>query len=360
MATAAESASAAQSMRGVLDDGLNVLSFNDSVTFVKYVRLVLPLDGFVFWVKAQLLTSSALMNAAQFNSSVNNAPVENTGNETTIVVAGSVHVANQHNQAESESEGVTMVTFTAQQPIQQFTTIAPDVLWLGSYDNDSEDYDGPIRFAFSSRGPWYKQADLYHYSGTAVLPAFEANLIDDVSKINDAPLFISNSLPAWLAISNYDPPYDNGINCHLPIYPSFLVPENIQPPYAVVHIDPGTTGFQAAPLFDRTLGQYALTLDKVRVTLYGLTNDAALLFLDAVLQYSYDYNIIGMSNIPVIKDEKRIQAELGVIAAKKTIDFEVWYNQASMRNVARQQLEKVVVDYRPQPLTAVGFGPPAP
>jgi hypothetical protein len=384
MVSALESANSAASLSGALDQGLNTLSSNDSVTFTKYVRLVLPLDGFVFWVRADLVTQSSLLGSTavpppgvsfnddesnEFGGGVNppnvfgsvfNAPQTDSGVLDTITVKGSVHTSNNHNQAESESEGVTTVTFTAQEPVQHFTALSPDVLWLGEYKSDDDDFDDPVSFAFSARGSYYVQANLHHYSGTAVLPAFRANLIDDVQKLNLAPLYVSNSLPAWLALSNYDPPYDNGINCHLPLYPSFLVPENLTPPYGVVHIDPGVTGHQSAPYFDRTLGQWSLTMDKVRVTLYGLSNDAALFFLAAVLQYSADYEVIGMSNIPVVRDEKRIQPELGVLALKKTIEFEVWYNQASMRNVARQQIKKLVNSYYPQPLTAVGFVPPAP
>jgi hypothetical protein len=361
MVSLTESANASSLLGGTLDAGLNALSANDSVTFTRYVRLVLPLDGFVFWVRAGLLTPSALFNASVYNTQTLGAAQGAAGSPDQVTVMGSVHVSNQHNQVESESEGVATVLFTAQDPIQQFTTIGPNELWLGVYNNDGEGLDPPVTFAFSARGPYYKQANLYHYTGTAVLPAFQANMISEVGQINNAPLYISNSLPAWLALSNYDPPYDNGINCHLPLYPSFLVPDNLQPPYGVVHIEPnGTQGHQAAPLFDRTLGQTALSQDRVRVTLYGLTNDAALMFLDAVLQYSYDYETIGMANMPVVRDEKRIQPEMGVVALKKTIEFEVWYNQASMRNVARQQIQSWINNYLPQPLTAEGFGPPAP
>ena len=36
--------------------GLEDISRSASVTFTKYVRKVLPLDGFVFWVKASIIS----------------------------------------------------------------------------------------------------------------------------------------------------------------------------------------------------------------------------------------------------------------------------------------------------------------
>ena len=38
-----------------LQTGVEAISIQQTVTFTKYVRLVLPLDGYVFWVAAPLL-----------------------------------------------------------------------------------------------------------------------------------------------------------------------------------------------------------------------------------------------------------------------------------------------------------------
>ena len=50
-----------------------------------------------------------------------------------------------------------------------------------------------------------------------------------------------------------------------------------------------------------------------------------------------------MLNMPVIQDEKVTQPELGVIAMKKTITFEVSYYQQNIRNVARQLIESALI-----------------
>ena len=111
-----------------------------------------------------------------------------------------------------------------------------------------------------------------------------------------------------------------------------------------MHIVPEeTASFQAAPIFDATLGQQALCHDRVRVTLYGLNNSQAMMFLAAVLQYSYDYNAIGMMNMPAIRDDKRTAPEFNVISQRKTIEFEVDIYQNVARDIARQMISAVIV-----------------
>jgi hypothetical protein len=358
MPTAAEGALAKQQMAAALAGGVENLSAQGSVTFSKYVRLVLPLDGYVFWVKSDLVSQTAMLNMAQFNEvELNEAQIVSANTAQTITVKGSFHYSTQQNQDEAENEAVNTVIFTAERPIQLFNDLQQNVLWIAEYGGDIENFDGPITFAFSSRGRYYQEADLFHYAGTAVLPAFKAQLIDSVDQLAGRSLIASNSLPVWLRISNYDPPYDNGINNHLQLYPSFLIPDNLLPPYGAVHIPPeNTESLQTAPFFNRHLSQFSLARDRVRITLYGLDNEAALSFLAAVLQFSADFNTIGVLNMPLIRDEKRVAPELGVIAQKKTIEFEVSYQQSAMRQVARQMIETAVPMVFAQP--AASIGPP--
>ena len=42
-------------------------------------------------------------------------------------------------------------------------------------------------------------------------------------------------------------------------------------------------------------------------------------FQDYLFQYSLDTDNIGIMNMPIIKDEKRTQKEIGVIAQKKSM-----------------------------------------
>lgn len=360
---AAEAAGYKQNEQAALAAGLQTLDLNQEITFTQYIRLVLPLDGYVFWVRSDLVSSSAMLNVLQLNTTTLNEAQTLIAPAPVITIRGSLHYSTQVNQNESETEAVNTVIFTALEPVQLFNEIQPPVLWIGVYGGQTnEGFDGPINFAFSARGRYYEKADLYHYIGTAVLPTFRTQLIDRLDQLVPQELIVSNSLPIWLSLQQYMPPYP-GFYSTIPLFPSFLVPDNLLPPYGAVHIPPNeTVAWQAAPFLDPTLGQWSLTSEHVRVTFYGLNNLQISTWLSMVYQYMYDYNTMGLVDTPAIKDEKRTSPELGVLAQKKTIDFQITYNQNAARNVARQYLEKAIVgyDYLPQPLTVVGYVPPAP
>jgi hypothetical protein len=48
-------------------------------------------------------------------------------------------------------------------------------------------------------------------------------------------------------------------------------------------------------------------------------------------------------NMPVMQDEKVTQPEMGIIAQKKVITFDVSYFQTTVNNVARQLIEKAFI-----------------
>lgn len=355
MPAADEAAAAKTPLGSALQAGIEVISLNDAVVFTKYNRLVSPFDGTVYWVKQGVVSHSALFNTTLLGDGLLNGGEKIADPPTTLTVKGSFHYSTRQEQSEAETEGASTVIFSALEPIQAFNAVGPDVLWIGTYQGDAEEADSPIMFAFSNRGRYYKAADLFHYSGTAVLPAFRAQLVDSVDALAGRMAIVSNSLPIWLSLSGYQPPYP-GFNCSLALFPSFLVPDNLPPPYGVVHIEPsGTLAIAATARIGHLSGHHQLSQDKVRVTLYGLDNEAALTFLDAVNQFSYDYCSIGMMSNPVVKDEKRTQAELLVIAQKKTIDFDVSYFQHVARDVARQLILSSVQTYIPEPLTGAAF-----
>jgi hypothetical protein len=344
MASLIEGAASKQNMQAALAGGVETLSENQVVTFTQFVRLVLPLDGYVFWVKADLLTKSALLNATQLNSAALNAAATIETMAPQITVKGSFHYATRVDQNEAETEAVNSVTFTALYPVQEFNKVQDNTLWIAfNYEGDDENFDGPITFAFSSRDNYYMQSDLFHYRGTAVLPVFKTQLITRLDQLPTQDLIVSNSLPIWLSLSNYTPPYPSAFFNNVQLFPSFLVNDNEPPPYAAVHIEPGATEtLAAAPLIGSSSQSQLLSRDRVRVTLYGLNNERAWLFLNAVQQFSFDTMLIGLANSPIIRDEKRVSVELGVLAQKKVIDFEVNYYQSAARNVARAMIESAV------------------
>lgn len=286
----------------VLQEGYETLSGDQTVPFTQYIRYVLPLDGYVFWLATQ---------------------------QTTI--SGSLHVAVNKRQNEDETISVNQVVFTTSQEIAVFNEINPQTIWVGCWRG--------LKFAFSNRGFFYEAAGLYHYSGEAVYPAMESQLVDVGSQLPAGTLVVSNSLPAWLAIKTYTPVWLDPLNPAITLYPSFAVPDNLRPPYGTVHIAPELTqGLQMAPwLAQKTSSHFQLARDHVKVTFYGLINNQAQDWLDTVHDYSMNINAIGfMDTIPIMRDEKRTQVGLDILAMKKTVEFDVAYNQARINDIARQ------------------------
>lgn len=319
MPSVSETSGASLPLAAGLALGVETLSGNQSITFTKYVRLVLPLDGYVFWVRADLLSQSALLGASRFGSTWFGRAQSIVTPAATVAVSGSFHYASDQRQNEDETPAVHRVLFTATDPIEDFNQIAPDVMFIGTFDG--------IRFAFNQRNSYYQQAGLHHYAGTAIYPAMASQIIDAVQGFDSRNVVVSNSLPVWLSLNQI-----------MPMYPSFLVPANLPPVYAAVHVMPESTrALQSAPSFDARLSHYQLVSERVRITMYGLRNFNALDFQDYVYQYMLDdRNLFGLMNMPIVRDEKRTQSELNIIAMKKSIDFEVSYYQTRVNDVARQ------------------------
>lgn len=326
MATINESASAAGTGGGDVS-ALQLLSLDQIVPFTQYTRFVLPLDGFVFWLRTQ-----------------------------TTEVRGSLHANIAKRQNEDETISINRLVLSTASPVQQFNDVSPGTMWIGEYLG--------LKFAFATATA-FRPTTLFHYTGDAVYPALLSQLVDTGYQLPLDTLVVSNSLPVWLALASYSPVWLEPLNPGVVLYPSYAVPDNLPPPYGVVHIEPSQTrGLQGAPLLGptRPVGRAALgtvtgtslsathwqlATDHVRVTLYGLTNSQALDFHDRVNRYSYDQDVIGIMNVPIVRDEKRTQAEIGVLAMKKTIEFDVSYYQTRVNDVARQLIETALINFVP-------------
>jgi hypothetical protein len=357
-------------LKSVLDSGLDLLSRQVQLEFRRYLRTVLPLDNFIFWVEASLTDPSAVINSTgtnpalgQANGGINTAapgqprvlqeppvlfdlpsspigefetgsgvaggmPGTQPGSAAILQVSGSLHYATDKRQNEDETIAVNRVVFTSEKPVDFLNEVGPTQIFIAEVDG--------IRFAFSRRENYFAEADLYHYVGDAIYPAMESQIIDADRGIDIESLVVSNSLPFWLQLGNL-----------VPVFPSYAVPDNQPPPYAAIHIEPGDTEALAAqPSLDRsTSSHWQLAADRVRVTLYGLRNDAAMDFYDAVMAIFYNNNQMGLMSTPVVRDEKRTQVELGILAMKKTLDFRVSYYQFAARDFARQLIKLALVNY---------------
>lgn len=347
--TQIDEATLAKSQLGsALEAGVDNISYFGKVEFVPYVRVVLPLDGFVFWVIAEALSPSALFNAMPFNAegatfgtvqTVLTAP-------KTLTVEGSLHFSTELIQQEEKTFTTNRMVFTAESEVQDLNAVNPNLLYLATTSDGTQ-------YAFSSRGMFYEEAGLYHYQGNAVYSDLASQIVSDPRVFNTMEPIVSNSLPLWLAMNGYRQQPWEGFGNFFTLYPSFVVPSNISPPWGVVHIDPiGTEAYQSTPLLDGELSSYQLVKDKVRITLYGGRNNQASDFLNFVIQQSLNYGEFGIVNIPVIQDDKRGQVELNALAIKKTINFEVSYYQTRLRQIAQKYIKTVVPTWYIQDFTA--------
>jgi hypothetical protein len=321
MATVNEAESARTALGAALKAGLDVLDLNQTLTFNLYQRHVLPIDGFVFWVKVT-------------------APITG-GPAQQLNVMGALHYVSDLQQGEDETQQSARVVFTAQQMVNDFKAIAPQYMYICDFDK--------IRFAFATRGQYFQQADLHHYIGQNLDSAFANMVIDDPAQLlTPDTQIVSNSLPLWMSLSGYAPAWPVPVPMPaIPLYPSLLAPLNHAPPFGTVDIDPDQSmAFQAVPLMTSMTDHYQLMRDRVVVHLYGCTNRMALDFLDAVLQYTLDTDNMGIVGTPpFVRDDKKNQTEMLIVGMKKRIVFEVSYYQSTVRNIARQLIEKTVVSY---------------
>ncbi len=310
-----------------LQAGIANISYNGEIIFTPYLRLILPLDQFAFWVRADLLSESAAYNTGAYNRFLYNQGPRVEDRATPLRVKGSLHISTDLVQAEDETIGNNHVIFTCTQSVRDLDEINPNMMYIGEFQGE--------RFTFSKQGNFFGPANVWHYRGDAINGPMRAQVIDNPAAFDAVNVITSNSLAIWLTL-----------DAIMPIYPSFLVPANIVPPYAAVHIDPARTeAIQSAPSFDLDGNHFQLVKDTVKFTIYGLRNFNALDFQDYIFQYSLDTDNIGIMNTPVIRDEKRTDAELMVIAMKKTFELEVNYYQARINNIARQYIRRCIPSY---------------
>ena len=313
-----------QELNGALGAGIADISQQRDVCLFTYTRKVLPADGFIFWIRTGAFT-----------------------------IKGMLHHSADRDQAETETATTNSVVLTTLQPLQSLNAMNTDVLIVGEVEG--------VRYAFSRHGYFAEQPAVWVYTGDSLLPAFATQLLDDPQQFNALELIVSDSLPAWLAIASYNPIWLLPPNPGIPLYPSFAVPDNITPPYGVVHNDPdGIRALQAVPLLlpytlpNNSIGtrHTQLTAERVRITLYGVGNDLAQDFLDTCLRYMLDTDIIGLMNMPAVRDGKRTWREGMVLAQQKFIDFEVSFIQSRVIDLAQQLIE--------QAATTVQTIPPSP
>ncbi|WP_337049959.1 hypothetical protein [Serratia fonticola] len=305
-----------------LEEATTSISSDQTVTFTLYVRLILPLDGFVFWVNANLLQDKAI------STSLGLGTFAYPDNKKSVTVKGSFH-----HQAETRQEDISTRThnhliFTALSKVDVFNQVSPGAIWVG-------DIDG-VPYTFSSMANRYKQAGLYHYRGDSIQPVMRSQMITSLDDFDPQKLVVSNSIPIFMALNQY-----------VAAYPAQLVEPNLTGPYAVIDVRE-TRPLQMAPhvvqLPDGTVLRYQHVQDSVRITLLGLNNDKALNYLDHIITTAVMDEEFGITNCPVVIDDKLPQREIGALAMKKHIDFDINYYQQTARSIAMKLITSAFID----------------
>ena len=326
MPSAAEAAGQQSSLQATLDAGIEAISANQTVVFTLYQKYQFAVDGFVFWVATT----------------------------TTTTVTGSLHILVDRQQDEDQTIGANQAILTADSQITDFNAIAPNTMWVGAFTLGSE----TLQIAFSHQASFFQQADVWHYSGFCVYPAMSAQLVSSLAALPTGPI-ASNSLPIWMAQNTF--PTGVGTSITVQVYPSFLVPDNVTPPYIVAHIEPeGTVALSNAPS-QRYPGTseggggspfYLFAADQcyrdeVDLTLYGFTNQLAYQYLWNLMQYSLSdpgaAATFGFANSPAIRDAKRTQSEIAAVAMKKTIHISANYWAGAANAVAYRLLLQALI-----------------
>ena len=295
---------------------IGLISAEQTYTFTLYKRVVLPIDGFVFWVKAQNVDPAFLNpEEQQFYS---------------FQSTGSFHLSQQLAEEEDTTYVAQDIHFATKNYVEVLSRIAPDSLYVLVLENGT-------KVAFGSQSSRYQLAGLWHYKGRAVFSTFATQIVDDINQLDQCDRIVSNSLPIWLAMSQ---------PC-FKIYPSFLSPLNLAPPYITADIQ-STEAIGQAPVFTPTNSQSQLVTDIIKFTTFGLSNKRVLDFQQMLLESSFsgDY---GIMNIPVPIDEKIAQPEFQFIAQKKTMTLQVNYYQSRTRLVARRLINKALIGLTPAP-----------
>lgn len=299
--------SVATELNATLTEGVNTLDNYQVVTFTKYVRRVLPLDGYVFWV------NSALINP--------------DGQPTTVPVNGYIHLTTNTIQEEEALYDKNAVIFTGLSKIDDFNEVDGDTLYIGNFFG--------VDFAFSQRTGLNDPANLYHYFGHAIYPEMESQIINTADDLDLSRAIVSSSLPIWLSLTA------SGVA----LYPAMLSESNLPPPYATVRCSK-VAGIAGGYYLDVNSNQYQLVQEEVKINFTGLRNDDIQNFWRFVNEYTLrDDALMGIMNIPVVQDERVPQNELNVIAMRKTITFQVNYYQGLMRDVARKLILKAIPNY---------------
>src|SRR6516165_10801487 len=89
-------------LSAALKEGLDNIDYEQTITFTPYYRVVLPLDGFVFWVRSGLITPGSTFGTFPYNAvGIGSGETFNPASEFSA--PGSLHYATTNVQDPAES-----------------------------------------------------------------------------------------------------------------------------------------------------------------------------------------------------------------------------------------------------------------
>ena len=318
-------------MHDILQSGYELLSNQQEIVFTKYVRLVLPVDGFVFWVKKSLINlSNGAINNFMLNSMDINGSQAINDPSMEFSVKGSLHYTTNNTQENTQTYGKNSVVFTTSTDIDDFNDIGENTLFIGTFKD--------VQFAFNSRGGWYEEAGLYHYTGDSINPIMRSQLISELNFFDDSKI-VNDSLPLFMSR-----------NLFAPVYPAFRGVQNARPPFISVDVQE-TKPFQQ--LASEETSEYRqFCLDTVKVTCYGLNNNQILDYIRYMVAEGVKNVDFGICNAPIAKKIDIPQSELNVTANAKEITFEVNYYQTRAAEIALKLIESALSSVSINPILA--------
>lgn len=297
-------------------DSVGDVSDDQRLTFKQYRRVVLPADGFIFWVSCNIERE----------------------------ITGSAHIQTNNTQDEWQAANHGKIILTTPEELPPFRAQENelDTVWVGVWEG--------MPFAIGSQSARYVQAGLCRYVGDTITPAFAAQFLDTEDDLKGLSPYASTSLPLFLRMPQYPNPalawcpWPSGTS----IFPSFSVPDNQKPPYITVHIEASAT----KPLSMGTLSAQSGTTgtivkEHVRLRLLGLNNARASNLLNYITHWALIHaDEIGVLNTPIVVDEKNPLPNINALAPLKTIELDIMYSQSSARDAALQTITHATTSLR--------------
>jgi hypothetical protein len=255
-----------------------------------------------------------------------------------ITVNGSLHYIVQTSQEVDQTRGINNVIFTSEESVSALNEIGKDTLYIGTLPPGMDDQGNNILFAFNQRGSYYQNADLHHYTGTAVWATMATQILQSAADLptaqilsNSIPLFMSLTgtagstiKPSWLPVTTYT------------VYPEYLSEENAAPPYISVEVKSSESLQIQAYRYNTPTGtseRDQLVCDTVALHLWGMNHVQATQYLDYLIWYFETYGgqlgYMGLMSDPMVKDVVEIQSELNTRSQKKVIELKVGYYQSA-------------------------------